>query len=174
MSPHVDDDVDDDVQAWPWPSDIILSYTYSRTTRRKRKRFAEKDLRSYETTNSKGQNSFPPSFSRHSFDIGDNDVVVVDREFSGIQMPYRTYGTTMCGVAVEGCSTPNTEYLQYVSRYYYCSLFQILQDDYDADAWSVTVGKVCRAMHWRSPGGLLVWWGRGNVMWLDDASRGIP
>lgn len=32
---------------------------------------------------------------------------------------------TMCGVAVEGCSTPNTEYLQYVSRYYYCSLFQI-------------------------------------------------
>ena len=102
-------------------------------------------------------------------------MLVVDREFSGIQLPYRTYGTTMWGVAVEGCSTPNT-YLQYVSRYYYCSLFQILQlqDDYDADAWSVTVGKVFRAMHWRSPGGLLVWWGRGNVMWLDDASRGIP
>lgn len=61
-----------------------------------------------------------------------------------------------------------------IGAHYYCSLFQILQDDYDADAWSVTVGKVFRAMHWRSPGGLLVWWGRGNVMWLDDASRGIP
>lgn len=162
------------MQAWPWPSDIILSYTYSRTTRRKRKRFAEKDLRSYETTNSKGQNSFPPSFSRHSFDIGDNDACGRSRiQWNSVAVSYVWY-YHVCGVAVEGCSTPNTEYLQYVSRYYYCSLFQILQDDYDADAWSVTVGKVCRAMHWRSPGGLLVWWGRGNVMWLDDASRGIP